>query len=253
MHIDLNSDLGEGYGPWAMGDDAAMLDIVTSANIACGGHAGDPETMYQTLRLAADRGVTIGAHPGYADRIGFGRRLIPMPAEEIARMVLAQVGALQALARLAGTRVAYVKPHGALANHLAADRAASGLLVAALAKAAPDLALLAISGTALEQAARTAAYPVYSEIFADRGYLPSGQLVPRSQPGAMIHDPEQAADRLIQALRTGLMPVISGPPIALQAQSICVHGDSPGAVLMARHIRARLAAAGVTLAPFLIP
>lgn len=251
MHIDLNSDLGEGYGPWAMGDDAAMLDIVTSANIACGGHAGDPETMFRALRLAATLGVTIGAHPGYNDREGFGRRVIPMAADEIARMVLAQVGALQALAALAGTRAAYVKPHGALANHLAADRAVSDILVAAMAKAAPDLAILAISGTALEQAARAAGHPVYSEIFADRGYLPSGQLVPRGQPGAMIEGPERAADRLLGFLQSGLMPVTSGPPIQLQAQSVCVHGDSPGAVAMARHIRARLTAEGITLAPFL--
>ena len=184
MHIDLNSDLGEAFGPWAMGDDAAMLGIVTSANIACGGHAGDPETMIRTLRLAAERGVTVGAHPGYADREGFGRRLIPMTPDEIAHLVLAQIGALQALAPLAGTRALYVKPHGALANHLAADRIASDTLVAALAKAAPGLALLALSGTALERSARAAGHPVYSEIFADRGYLPSGPLVPRSQPGA---------------------------------------------------------------------
>ena len=253
MHIDLNSDLGEGYGPWSMGDDAAMLDIVTSANIACGGHAGDPEVMFQTLRLAAERGVVVGAHPGYNDRIGFGRRLIPMSPDEIAPMVLAQVGALQALARLAGTSVRYLKPHGALANHLAADRAASDALIVALSKAAPDLAILAISGTALELAARAAGHPVYSEIFADRGYLPDGQLVPRSQPGAMIHDPQAAADRLAQFLRTGLMPLVSGPPIRLQAHSICVHGDSPGAVAMARHIAVRLASEGVTLAPFLTP
>ena len=251
MHIDLNSDLGEAYGPWAMGDDAAMLGIVTSANIACGGHAGDPETMFQTLRLAAARGVTIGAHPGYIDREGFGRRLIPMSPDEIARMVLAQVGALQALARLAGTRVAYIKPHGALANHLAAARGASDTLVAALSQSTPDLALLAISGTALEQSARAAGHPVFSEIFADRGYQPNGQLVPRGQPGAMIHDPQSAADRLVTFLRTGLMPVTSGPPIPLQAQSICVHGDSPGAVAMAAHIRARLTAEGITLSAFL--
>ena len=251
MHIDLNSDLGEGYGPWSMGDDAGMLDIVTSANIACGGHAGDPEVMFQTLQLAVTRGVTVGAHPGYNDRAGFGRRVIPMSPDEIARMVLAQVGALQALARLAGTRALYVKPHGALANHLAADRTVSDILITALTQAAPDLAILAISGTALELAARAAGHPVYSEIFADRGYQPNGQLVPRSQPGAMIHDPQAAADRLAQFLQTGLMPVVSGPPIRLQAHSICVHGDSPGAVAMARHLRARLESEGVTLAPFL--
>ncbi len=251
--IDLNSDLGESYGPWAMGDDAAMLAIVTSANIACGGHAGDPETMHRTLALAAKHGVRVGAHPGYADREGFGRRIIPMTPDEIARMVVAQTGSLAALARLAGTAVAYVKPHGALGNLAADDRPIAEAIVAALARAFPDLAILAISGTELEQAARAANRPVYSEIFADRGYLPTGRLVPRSQPQAMIHDPAEAANRLLVFLESGLMPTIGGPPIPLAAQSICVHGDSPGAVEMARHIRTRLAAEGVTLAPFLAP
>jgi UPF0271 protein len=253
MQIDLNSDLGEGFGPWAMGDDTAMLDLVSSANIACGGHAGDAETMFATLRAAAARGVVVGAHPGYADPAGFGRRVIPMAAEEIARMVVAQVGALQAMARLAGTRVAYVKPHGALANYLADRRDVSDVLVAALTTACPDLAILAISGTELELAARAADRPVYSEIFADRGYLANGRLVPRHRPEALIHDPEHAAFRLIGYLKTGRMPVVDGPPIRLQAQSICVHGDSPGAVAMAQTIRARLTEAGMVLAPFLTP
>ncbi len=249
--IDLNSDLGEGFGPWVMGDDAAMLEVVTSANIACGGHASDPETMHATLRLAAERGVVVGAHPGYNDREGFGRRVIPMTGAEIARMVVAQVGALQAMARLAGTRVAYVKPHGALANHLADNRHDADLLVAALARAAPDLAILAISGTDLDEAARAAGRVVFSEIFADRAYLATGRLVPRSRPDAMIHDPQAAADRLLGFLDSGLMPVVDGPPIRLAAQSVCVHGDSPGAVAMARRIRDRLTERGVRLAPFL--
>lgn len=251
LRIDLNSDLGEGYGPWAMGDDAAMLSLVSSANVACGGHAGDPETMFATLRLAAARGVTVGAHPGYADREGFGRRVIPMPPAEAARMVAAQVGALQALAALAGTEVRYVKPHGALAN-LAADDAALAAAIAAAVVALPGrLALLAISGTALETAARAAGVEVFSEIFADRGYLATGRLVPRSRPDAMIAAADAAADRLIGFLETGLMPTVDGPPIPLAAQSVCVHGDSPGAVAMARVLRDRLAAAGVVLAPFL--
>jgi UPF0271 protein len=234
-----------------MGDDAAMLGVVTSANIACGGHASDPETMFATLSMAAERGVVIGAHPGYADPLGFGRRVIPMEPVEIARMVAAQVGALQGVAALAGAKVAYVKAHGALAN-LAADRREVADAIASAVKALPgNLAILAISGTELEAAGRAAGLPTYSEIFADRAYLPNGRLVPRSRPDAMVHEAKAAADRLIGFLDTGLMPVVGGDPIPLAAQSICVHGDSPVAVAMAREIRARLQAAGVVLAPFL--
>jgi UPF0271 protein len=249
--MDLNSDLGESFGPWSMGDDAAMLRVVTSANIACGGHASDPETMFATLRMAAERGVVIGAHPGYADPLGFGRRVIPMEPVEITRMVAAQVGALQGVAALTGAKVAYVKAHGALAN-LAADRREVADAIASAVKALPgNLAILAISGTELEAAGRAAGLPTYSEIFADRAYLPNGRLVPRSRPDAMVHEAKAAADRLIGFLDTGLMPVVGGDPIPLAAQSICVHGDSPDAVAMAREIRARLQAAGVVLAPFL--
>lgn len=249
MRIDLNADLGEGFGPWPMGDDAAMLGLVTSANIACGGHAGDPETMFRTLVLARERGVTVGAHPGYADPAGFGRRVIPMTPDEIGRMVAAQVGALQGVAALAGVAVRYVKPHGALANLAADDRAVAAAIVAAVA--ASGLAVLAISGTELEGAARDAGLRVFSEVFADRAYLPNGRLVPRSQPGAVLHEAEAAAARLIGFLETGLMPVIGGDPVRLAVQSVCLHGDTPGAVGMARGLRARLAAAGVTVAPFL--
>ncbi len=249
--IDLNSDLGEGFGPWAMGDDAAMLGLVSSANIACGGHASDPETMFATLRLAAQKGVRIGAHPGYNDREGFGRRIIPMTAAEITRMTAAQIGALMGVAAVAGARVSYVKAHGALANHAADTRAAADAIVAAVRAISPTLALLAISGTELEHAARAAGQPVYSEVFADRGYLSTGRLVPRSRPDAMIHDAKAAADRLLAFLDFGLMPVVDGDPIKLDAHSICIHGDSPHAVGMAREIRARLTAAGVSLAPFL--
>lgn len=252
MQIDLNSDLGEGYGPWRMGDDAAILDLVTSANVACGGHASDPDTMYRTLRLAVERGVVVGAHPGYADPLGFGRRVIPMTPDEIARMVAAQVGALLGVADLAGARVAYVKPHGALANLAASDTEVAGAIARAIAALRDDLAVLAISGTQLEQAARTAGLEVYSEVFADRGYLPSGQLVPRGQPGALISDPGAATARLLALLDSGKMPVAEegAAPIPLAAHSICVHGDSPHAIAMAREIRAGLHAAGVTLAPF---
>lgn len=249
--IDLNADLGEGFGPWTMGDDAALLAVVTSANIACGGHAGDAETMFATLRRAADRGVTIGAHPGYEDRIGFGRRVIPMAPAEIGRMVAAQVGALQGVAALAGARVVYVKPHGALANLAADNRDVAGAIAQAVAALPGGLAVLAISGTELEHAARAAGLAVYAEIFADRGYLANGRLVPRSRPDAMIHDPETACARLLRFLDSGLMPVVDGAPVPLAAQSVCVHGDGPGAVAMARALRDRLTAAGVTVSPFL--
>jgi UPF0271 protein len=252
MRIDLNSDLGESYGPWIMGHDAMILDCVTSANIACGGHAGDPETMFKTLRMAAERGVTVGAHPGYADREGFGRRVIPMQPDEIGRMIAAQVGALAAIARLAGTQVSYVKPHGALGNLAAADVTVASAIVSAVKAMDPALAILAISGTQLERAAAEQGLTVYSEVFADRAYLPSGQLVPRSQAGAVLHDARQASDRLIGYLKSGRMPVVGGAePIALRADSICVHGDNAESVEMARQIRARLQAEGVTLTAFL--
>lgn len=248
--MDLNSDLGEGFGPWTMGDDAAMLGIVTSANIACGGHASDPDTMFATLKMAAERGVVIGAHPGYADRLGFGRRVIPMEPVEIARMVAAQVGALQGVAALAGAKVAYVKAHGALANLAADRRDVADAIAGAIAALPGGLAILAISGTELEAAGRAAGLATYSEVFADRAYLPNGRLVPRSRPDAMIHGAKAAAERLLQFIESGLMPVIGGDPIKLAAQSICVHGDGAEAVAMATEIRDRLRAAGVALAPF---
>ena len=248
--MDLNSDLGESFGPWSMGDDAAMLEVVTSANIACGGHASDPDTMFATLRLAAERGVVIGAHPGYADPLGFGRRVIPMEPAEITRMVAAQVGALQGVAALAGAKVSYVKAHGALAN-LAADRRDVADAIAAAVKALPgNLAILAISGTEREVAGRAAGLPTYCEIFADRAYQANGQLVPRSQAGAVLHDPDAAAERMLRFLETGRMPVLGGGEVALAAGSICVHGDNPAAVEMARTLRARLEGAGVSLRPF---
>lgn len=251
MKIDLNSDLGEGFGPWEMGDDAAMLDVVTSANIACGGHASDPETMFATLSMAAARGVVVGAHPGYNDREGFGRRVIPMTCAEIGRMVAAQVGALAGVAALAGAEVRYVKPHGALANLAADDRAVADAIVASVAAQPGSLAVLAISGTELEHAARAANVEVFSEIFADRAYLPTGRLVPRSRPGAVLEDAEAVASRLVDFLKSGRMPVQGGAAIPLAAQSICVHGDTKGAVEMARLVRERLQEEGVNLAPFL--
>lgn len=249
--IDLNSDLGEGFGPWGMGDDRTMLSVVTSANIACGGHASDPETMFKTLVLAKENGVSIGAHPGYNDREGFGRRVIPMTSAEVGRLVVAQIGALQAMAKLAGTEVSYVKAHGALANLAARDADVAEAMVHAIRQLDPTLTILAISGTQVERVAKEKGHRVYSEIFADRGYLSNGQLVPRGQDGAMIHDPSEAAERLLRMLETGLMPVINGDPIVLDAHSICVHSDSPSAVAMAQEIRERLSSAGISIRNFM--
>jgi UPF0271 protein len=248
--IDLNSDLGEGFGPWTMGQDAALLSLVTSANIACGGHAGDPDTMFATLTEAGRRGVVVGAHPGYADPAGFGRRVIPMTPDAITRMVAAQIGTLMGVAALAGVAVAYVKPHGALANVAADDAEVAGAIARAVRAVSRDLAVLAISGTALEPAARDAGLAVFSEVFADRAYLPDGRLVSRSVPGSVIHDPGVVTARMLGFLQTGRMPVLGGGDIALRAHSICVHGDSPGAVDLARGLKAALLAAGITVAPF---
>jgi len=247
--IDLNADLGESYGPWPMGDDAVMLSLVSSANIACGGHAGDPETMFKTLQLARQRGVSVGAHPGYPDLLGFGRRRLPYTPAEVQRFCVAQIGALVAMASLAGTRVRYVKPHGALANLAADDRAVADAIAAGVA-AIGGLAVLAISGTELADAARARGLAAYSEIFADRAYTSRGRLVPRDHPAAMITDPSVAAQRLIGFLRTGLMPTIDGPDIALDAHSVCIHGDSPHAVAMARRVRQALHDTGVGIGAF---
>lgn len=248
--IDLNSDLGEGFGPWRMGDDAAMLSIVTSANVACGGHASDPETMFQTLKLARDRSVVVGAHPGYPDLLGFGRRRLPYSPAEIERFLAAQIGALIGVAALAGIKVRYVKAHGALANAGADDRPIADAIVRSV-KAFGDLAILAISGTELEHAARNADLPAYSEIFADRAYTSRGRLVPRDNPKAMIEDPSEAAERLIGFFQTGLMPTIDGPPVALAAHSICVHSDTPGAAQIAQRLKSALAQSGMTFLSFI--
>jgi len=231
--MDINSDLGESYGAWRMGDDAAMLDIVTSANIACGFHAGDAAGIFDTVRQAALRGVTIGAHVGYPDLVGFGRRNMDPSSRELVADVIYQIGALQGLAAAAGTRVAYVKPHGAAI--LAIDS---------------SLTLLALAGSPLIARARARGLHVAAEAFADRAYNDDGSLVSRRLPGAVLHDPEQVADRMLQLVQTGQLPSITGQPVRVHADSICLHGDSPGAVAMARSVRQKLMQAGVPLGAF---
>ena len=249
--IDLNADLGESFGPWVMGDDLAMMDIVNSANIACGGHAGDPQTMFDTLTLAKKHGVSVGAHPGFNDKEGFGRRRLPLSATEVEQLIASQVGALVGVAGLVGVKVNYVKAHGALSNWAAEDATTAVAIARAVKKAAPGCALLAVAGTELEKAGRSENIKTYSEIFADRAYADDGNLVSRAKAGAMITDPKQASERLIQFFETGLMPTLSGKQIPLPADSICIHGDSAHAVHMAREVKSALSQAGITLAPFI--
>jgi len=249
-HIDLNSDLGESLGAWTMGDDAAMLDIVSSANVACGFHAGDPVGLLKTLRAAAQRGVVVGAHVAYRDLVGFGRRPMDVPHAELMGDVIYQIGALQGLARAAGTRVRYVKPHGALYNTIAHDEPQARAVIEALQALGGDLALVVLAGSPLAGWARAAGLVAIEEAFADRGYTPQGTLVSRREPGAVLHEPERVAERMLALVRTGEIESVHGKRVRLQADSICVHGDSPDAVAMARRIRERLQAEGVALRPF---
>ncbi|SEM42741.1 UPF0271 protein [Gemmobacter aquatilis] len=248
--IDLNSDLGEGFGAWKMGDDAAMLGIVSSANIACGFHAGDPRGILTTLREAASRGVAVGAHVSYPDLAGFGRRPMDVAPEDLTADVIYQIGALQGLARAAGTRVTYVKPHGALYNTIAQDAGQADAVIAALLALDPGLALMGLAGAPILARARAAGLRVVAEAFADRAYTATGALVSRRDPGAVLHDPAQVAARMLRLATDGVIDAADGTPLRLQADSICIHGDSPDAVAMARQIRATLLAHGVTIAPF---
>lgn len=248
--VDLNSDLGEGYGAYACGDDAAILGIVTSANVACGLHAGDPEIMARTFALAKERGVAVGAHPGFPDLWGFGRRRMPYSPAEIERLVAYQIGAAQALAAYAGHRITYVKAHGALANVAAEERPVADAIARAVRAVDRELALLAIALTAQVPAGEACSLEVHQEIFADRGYTPTGLLISRSQPGAMITDAGEAADRVLRMVEAGAILTADGQTLPTPIRSICVHGDSDHAVATARAVRTRLEGAGVTLAPF---
>ena len=248
--MDINSDLGESFGAWRMGDDATMLDIVTSANVACGFHAGDPAGILQTLRNAAQRGVAVGAHVGYPDLVGFGRRNMDPSSAELVADVVYQIGALQGLAQAAGTAVRYVKPHGALYNTIAHDERQAQDVISAILAIDPQLTLMALAGSPLIAWARERGLTVVAEAFADRAYNDDGSLVSRRLPGAVLHDADQVAERMLQLVHTGELPTVSGKPVKLQADSICVHGDSPGAVEMARRLRARFDQAGVALRPF---
>lgn len=251
MRIDLNADLGESFGPWRMGDDAAMLDIVTSANLACGFHAGDPAEMARTVRLCRQKGVGIGAHPGFHDLEGFGRRrILGLSAAELRALMIYQIGALGAIAAADGAGLTHVKPHGALNNMASADRALADILIAASRAVGANLPVMAISGTALEDAARADGGPAIAEVFADRAYNPDGTLVDRSRSDAMIHDPDAAADHVLRMVETGQVKTVDGSLRPVRAQSVCVHGDGPAAVRLAERLRWRLEEAGVSVRAF---
>ncbi|MBF6213662.1 LamB/YcsF family protein [Nocardia puris] len=249
MPLDLNSDLGEGFGPWAMGDDAAMLDIVTSANIACGFHAGDPSIMRRSCALAVERGVRIGAHVGHRDLVGFGRREIAVSPDELRDEVLYQIAALDAFVKVAGDRVRYVKPHGALYHSAAGHREIADAVLAALTEYDAGLALLGPAGTQLEAAAVDAKIRFVGEGFADRAYTPEGSLAPRGVPGAVLHA-DDAVAQAISIASSGSARTVAGGSIVVPASSLCVHGDTPAAVEMARRIRAALAESGVAVESF---
>ncbi|MDQ0576402.1 LamB/YcsF family protein [Agromyces albus] len=248
--IDLNSDLGESFGAWRIGDDEAMFALVSSANVACGFHAGDPVTMLSSARLAARHDVALGAHPGYRDLAGFGRRALDTSPAELAAELLAQLGALDGVARAVGVQVRYVKAHGALYHRLGADERAAHAFAEAVAAFEPTLPLLGSPSSALERAADAAGLRFAREAFADRGYVADGSLVPRGEPGAIVDDPAAAADRALELAETGGITADDGSRVELAPDSLCLHGDTPGAVAIARAVRAALEGAGIAIEAF---
>jgi 5-oxoprolinase (ATP-hydrolysing) subunit A len=250
VRIDLNADVGEGFGAWRLGDDDALLDVVTSANVACGFHAGDPVTMQRVCAGAAHRGVAIGAQVGYPDLVGFGRRRMDVSPADLFADVLYQIGALQAFARAAGARVRYVKPHGALYNTAADDTTQAGAIAAAVAAADSGLPVLGLPGSALAEAAAAHGVGFVAEAFADRTYLPGGRLVARTEPGAVLTDAAAVVDQAISIARDGRVRARDGSLVAVEASSLCLHGDTPGAVALAHAVRAALAEQGITVASF---
>ena len=250
MTIDLNSDLGEGYGAWRMGDDAAMLSVVSSANIACGFHAGDPAGIYRTVKAAAENGVVVGAHVSYPDRVGFGRRDLDASSEELIGDVIYQIGALKGIAAAAGTIVRYVKPHGALYNRIAYDARQGQAVIDGIKAVDPSLVLMGLANAPILDLARKSGLAVVAEAFADRAYTPKGELVSRREAGSVLHDEKKIADRMVQLAREGTLEAIDGSTIRIEAQSICVHGDSPGAVAIAQEIRRRFTSEGIAIRSF---
>jgi 5-oxoprolinase (ATP-hydrolysing) subunit A len=248
--VDLNCDCGEGYGCYRIGDDAAMLEIVTSINVACGLHAGDPEIMAKTFAAAKAKGIAIGAHPGFLDLWGFGRRRLPYSIGEIERLVAYQIGAASALAVYAGATLGHVKIHGALSNIAAEEEATAQAIARAIEAVDKGLVLLVPAGTKLEMAGLAHGLAIAREIFADRGYTDQAFLVNRSCPGAVLQDPEEAAKRALAMVLEGAIITTTGKRLPTRIDSVCVHGDSPNAVAMARAVRTRLEQADIVIAPF---
>jgi UPF0271 protein len=247
MQIDLNADCGESYGAWTLGDDAALLQYVTSANVACGGHAGDPDVMRRTVRLARERGVAVGAHPGYPDLAGFGRRTLPMTPEQITNSVLAQIGALAAIARVEGVQLTHVKPHGALYNDAASHFALAQAISQAIAVFDQKLILVGLAESELIRAGEAAGLRVAHEAFADRRYEADGTLRSRSLPGAVLDDPNDAAAQALSIVTQGHAQTIDGAQVSIKADTLCVHGDLPGAVARAVAVRHALDAVGAAV------
>jgi UPF0271 protein len=248
--IDLNSDVGESFGRWTLGDDQAMFRSVTSANVACGFHAGDPSVIRRTCRQAAAAGVVIGAHVGYRDLAGFGRRFLDIAPNELADDVVYQIGALQALAAAEGARVRYVKPHGGLYNAIVHHTAQAQAVVDAVKSVDPRLPIMGLPGSEVLRLAEAAGLRAVPEAFADRAYNPDGTLVSRSLPGAVLDDPAEVAEHVLQMATDSAVRTVDGSVLKIRAESICVHGDSPGAVAIAAAVRSALIAAGVTVAAF---
>ncbi|MER5473849.1 5-oxoprolinase subunit PxpA [Streptomyces sp. NPDC002935] len=249
-HIDLNADLGEGFGRWRLTDDEQLLSVVTSANVACGFHAGDAATMRRVCELAAARGVRIGAQVSYRDLAGFGRRAMDVPPDELAAEVAYQIGALEVFARAAGSRVAYVKPHGALYNRVVHDEEQAAAVVEGVVLAGGSLPVLGLPSSRFLKVAERAGLPVVTEAFADRAYTEEGTLVPRTQEGAVITEAETVVERSLGLARFGVVTSHSGERVPVRARSLCLHGDTPGAVGLARRVRARLESSGVRVEAF---
>jgi 5-oxoprolinase (ATP-hydrolysing) subunit A len=249
--IDLNCDLGESFGPWEMGNDAAMIELATSVNVACGFHAGDADIMRKTVELAKARGVSVGAHPGYRDLHGFGRRPIPgMTSSEIENLVAYQIGALQAIATSAGHNVTHVKAHGALSNVACEDDMTARAIANAIKSVDRALVFVVLANSKLVQAGEAANLPMVHEVFADRAYEDDGQLVSRRKAGAVLHDAKQIADRVVRMVEDGAVVSVTGKVIKMRTDTVCIHGDTPGAVEIARGVREALRERGIAVAPF---
>lgn len=249
--IDLNCDMGESFGAYSIGDDAGMLELVTSANIACGFHAGDPVVMRRTIRMAKEKGVSVGAHPSFADLYGFGRRRISGERpEDLEAQLIYQIVAVQGMAAIEANPMTHVKTHGALGNMAAVDPDLAALCVRAIQAVDPGLIFVTLPYSETFHAAEKAGLRVACEVYADRSYTDQGELTPRSEPGAVIHDPERSLEQVLEMIVNGYIPTTGGKRLSVSPDTLCIHGDTVGAVAMARHLRGALEQNGIVIAPF---